>query len=86
MENKEVKITIAEFYAFNMKSQRAYIDKTEEQILADLEHICKTKRLLSLTSYTAIHTDTKNFDAEYGLIQNLDGLWSNHPDVPKPKS
>lgn len=60
---EEVTITIAEFYAFNMKLKKPYVNESEESILIDLDKICNSNRLISLKTYKATLVDEKNFDA-----------------------
>ncbi|HWY13068.1 MAG TPA: hypothetical protein VN026_17155 [Bacteroidia bacterium] len=61
MENK---ITIATFYAFGSKTQKAFIDKTDEEITEDLRHTCNTNNLLKLEYFTATLTETKIINEE----------------------
>ena len=41
-----VKITIATFYAFGQKTQKAFINKNEEEINEDLNRVCNTNHLM----------------------------------------
>lgn len=61
---EEVTITIAEFYAFNMKIQKPYVNEVDENILLDLEHICNSNRLVSLKKYKAILVESKDFTVD----------------------
>jgi hypothetical protein len=85
MENNEVIITIAEFYAFNMKAQKTFINQSEEYVLADLEQMCKTNRLLSLTSYKAtLLGEPKIFKVDEGVMESY---LDNHPNlINKPSA
>lgn len=63
MENN-VKIMIATFYAFGQKSQRAFVDKTEEEINEDLKYMCNTNHLLTLEYFSATLIDKKIINEE----------------------
>lgn len=69
MENI-VKITIATFYAFGQKTQKAFIDKNEEEINEDLNRICNTNHLMSLQYYTATLLETKIINEETVIAPN----------------
>jgi hypothetical protein len=62
MENKEHTIIVADFYAFSMKQQRAFVDMTEEQVLEELSEICKTLALEKLTTYRGFFVNDKLFN------------------------
>lgn len=64
MENSEVRITVVVFYAFNMKSEKTYINRNEEYILADLQDICNTNRLISITDYIGRKTNEVRYANE----------------------
>jgi hypothetical protein len=64
MDSTEVKITLAEFYAFGIKNQRIYINQDIDFIKAELQEICNTNRLISITTYSATLKEILNFNGE----------------------
>jgi hypothetical protein len=62
MQNKKTQIIIADFYAYDMKHQKSYIDKTESEVLQDLKSICSTYHLMSLTFYESYLIESKIFN------------------------
>lgn len=64
MDGTEVKITLAEFYAFGIKSHRVYINQDIDFIKAELQEICNNNRLISITTYSAITKEILNFNGE----------------------
>lgn len=64
MDSTEVKITLAEFYAFGIKNQRIYINQDIDFIKAELQEICNTNRLISIKTYSATLTEILNFNGE----------------------
>ena len=65
-----VKITIATFYAFGSKAQKAFINKTEEEINEDLRHICNSNNLISLENYSATFIDKKIVNEEFKIPEH----------------
>ena len=64
---EEVTITVVEFYAFNMKIRKPYINEVDENILLDLEQICNTNRLVSINKYKATLVESKEFTVDEGV-------------------
>ncbi|MBK7362902.1 MAG: hypothetical protein IPJ01_11440 [Micavibrio sp.] len=64
MDGKEVKLTIVEFFAFGIKSQRVYINKDKDFIKEELNTICNTNQLISITTYSATELETQKFNGE----------------------
>jgi len=63
MENKVI-LTVVDFFAFGMKSQRIYINQDIEFIKSELNSICNTNQLISMTTYSATELESKKFNAE----------------------
>ena len=68
---EELIITVAKFYAFCMEGQRTYENKSDEYILADLEQLCNSNRLISLTKYKATLINTQNFIVDKAVLDEL---------------
>jgi hypothetical protein len=64
MENEEIQLSIAEFYAFGLKNQRVYLNKDLDYIESELSDICNTNKLISITNYSAKIIDVKNFEVK----------------------
>ncbi len=64
MENEEIQLSIAEFYAFGLKNQRVFINKDLDFIESELSDICNTNKLISITKYSAKVIDVKNFEVK----------------------
>ena len=59
-----IRLTLAEFYAFGLVNQRIYFDKDIDFIKADLQGICNTNKLISITEYSATPTEKLTFDGQ----------------------
>lgn len=64
MENEEIQLSIAEFYAFGLKNQRVFINKDLDFIESELSDICNTNKLIAITKYSAKVIDVKNFEVK----------------------
>jgi len=64
---QKCKITVVEFFVFGSKSQKAFIDKTDEQIHAHLKNICNTNSIISFKYFDATHLETKIVNEEEGI-------------------
>jgi len=65
MDSKEtIKLTLAEFYAFGLVNQRIYINQDIDFIKTELNEICKTNKLISITEYSATPIEILKFNAE----------------------
>ena len=59
-----IKLTLAEFYAFGLVNQRIYFDKDMDFIRTELNEICKSNRLISITEYSATPIKKLTFNGQ----------------------
>jgi len=59
-----IKLTLAEFYAFGLVNQRIYINQDIDFIKAELQEICNTNRLISITTYSATPAEILTFNGQ----------------------
>lgn len=63
--NGELIITLAEFFAFGQKNQKIYFHNDMEQINSDLQNICNTNRLMSISVFSAKPLSKKEFKTTF---------------------
>jgi hypothetical protein len=79
----QVKLTIVHFYAFGIENQKTYINTDIDTIKLDLEHLCSTNRIISISVYSAQLEFTESLDGKidididsdtYGKIEKSESL------------
>ena len=73
----EMVLKVAKFMAFNISHEKVFVNKTDEEVIDEIEKLCNTGVLFTIDTFDATLVDSKEFNELVDKGQRLNKEKSN---------